>query len=95
MFVQGDQEFFLAEDARDFKTFTGSTTKKAFKRKLGNANFYGEVTYYTVVHKAAMPSPSIPPSLQSVAPSNAPTKQFLPGELLLTNEQLGIELSSG
>jgi len=44
MFVQGDQEFFLAEDARDFKTFTGSTTKKAFKRKLGNANFYGEVT---------------------------------------------------
>lgn len=31
----------------------------------------------------------------SIVPSDAPTKQFLPGELLLSNKELGIELSSG
>ncbi len=31
----------------------------------------------------------------SAVPSDAPSKQFLPGELLLSNKDLGIELSSG
>ena len=31
----------------------------------------------------------------SVAQSDSPTEQFLPGELLLSNKELGIELSSG
>ncbi len=36
-----------------------------------------------------------PTQFSSVVSSDAPTKQFLPGELLLSNEELGIKLSSG
>eukprot|EP00984_Skeletonema_dohrnii_P024399 scaffold13515_cov83-Skeletonema_dohrnii-CCMP3373.AAC.2 len=37
-------------------------------------------------------TPTVHPS---VAQSDSPTEQFLPGELLLSNKELGIELSSG
>lgn len=54
----------------------------------------------TVLSDAPTLIPSTVPSdaptlISSVVPSDNPTKLFVPGELLLTNEELGLELSSG
>ena len=48
MYEEGQQEFAVAENAGAFEIFTGFATKKAFEKRLTNANFVGEMTYYTM-----------------------------------------------
>ena len=50
MFDEGDQEFAIADDSGDFKILTGAAMKKPFEQRLSNANFVGEMTYYTMYH---------------------------------------------
>jgi len=80
MFERGKQEFVVAEDLEDFKIFTGSADKKAFDKKMMNANFFGEFTYYTYREAARVTST---PSLQpSSSPSELPT---IPPSVLPSN----------
>jgi len=51
LFEEGDQEFAVADTAGgDFEIFTGAAMKKPFEQRLSNADFVGEMTYYTMYH---------------------------------------------
>jgi hypothetical protein len=63
MYEEGDNEFATAYDTRDFKIFTGYSTKKGFEQRLMNADFVGEITYYTYrVATKVTSAPSLSPS---------------------------------
>eukprot|EP00984_Skeletonema_dohrnii_P005122 scaffold1805_cov133-Skeletonema_dohrnii-CCMP3373.AAC.2 len=86
MYEEGDKEFAVAADTRDFKIFTGHSTKKGFEQKLKNANFVGGITYYTyrvatkvTTTPSLSPSssklPTLPPNDDSTSPSMLPSNR--------------------
>jgi len=86
MYEEGDKEFATAYDTRDFKIFTGHSTKKGFEKKLKDADFVGDITYYTyrvATKVTSTPSlspsssklPTLPPNDDSTSPSMSPSNR--------------------
>mmetsp|Transcript_6256 Transcript_6256/g.9702 ORF Transcript_6256/g.9702 Transcript_6256/m.9702 type:complete len:840 (+) Transcript_6256:96-2615(+) len=84
LYEEGDKEFATAYDTRDFKIFTGHSTKKSFEKKLKDADFVGEITYHTYTAKVtSTPSlspsssklPTLPPNDDSTSPSMLPSNR--------------------
>jgi hypothetical protein len=84
MYEEGDEEFAVAADTGDFKIFTGYSTKKGFEQRLMNADFVGEITYFTYTAKVtSTPSlspsssklPTLPPNDDSTSPSMSPSNR--------------------
>ncbi len=71
MFEKGVQEFTVADDAGDFKIFTGAATKNLFQQRLMNADFFGGITYY--IYTAATKVTSTPSLSLSPSSSTRPT----------------------
>ena len=70
-------EFDLADDTGDFSTFTGSSTKKPFEKRMGEANFVGGLTYHTLTEPTDPTSSPTdqPTSNPTASPSHNPTQQ--------------------
>eukprot|EP00985_Skeletonema_marinoi_P004937 scaffold2141_cov83-Skeletonema_marinoi.AAC.1 len=86
MYEEGEKEFATAYDTRDFKIFTGHSTKKGFEKKLKDADFVGDITYYTyrvATKVTSTPSlspsssklPTLPPNDDSTSPSMLPSNR--------------------
>jgi len=85
MFVEGQQEFAVADNAReDFQLSTGISTKKPFQQRLSDANFVGGLTYYTYTVATKVTStpslspssselPTLPPNEDTSSPSMLPS----------------------
>mmetsp|Transcript_1360 Transcript_1360/g.2271 ORF Transcript_1360/g.2271 Transcript_1360/m.2271 type:complete len:864 (+) Transcript_1360:168-2759(+) len=80
MFVEGQQEFAVADNAReDFQLSTGISTKKPFQQRLSDANFVGGLTYYTyTVATKVTSTPSLSPTRVTSTPSLSPSSSKLP-----------------